>query len=116
MYKRLTLIPLALVAGAGVFAAVDGWPHWRGPKDDGMAAGDAPLHWSETEHIAWKVTVPGKGNSSPVVWGDRIFLTTAVPTGSAPPAPAAPAGRRGGPGGTSGPQAEQKFMLLCYDR
>ena len=116
MHKRLSVIPLALVACAGVFAAVDGWPHWRGPKDDGMAAGDAPLHWSDTEHIAWKVTVPGKGNSSPVVWDDRIFLTTAVPTGSAPPAPAAPAGRRGGPGGTSGPQAEQKFMVLCYDR
>ena len=59
------------------------WPHWRGPNDDGMARGDAPLHWSDKEHIAWKAAVPGRGFSSPVVWGDRIFVTTAVPTGTA---------------------------------
>ena len=47
-----------------------------------MARGDAPLRWSDTERVAWKATVPGKGHSSPVVWGDRLFLTTAVPTGS----------------------------------
>ena len=80
-------------------ALPDGWPRWRGPNDDGMARGDAPLQWSDKERMAWKVPVPGRGNSSPVVWGDRIFLTTAVPTGNAP-RPARrrppPAGRRGG--------------------
>ncbi|MBI3696740.1 MAG: PQQ-like beta-propeller repeat protein [Acidobacteria bacterium] len=98
----------------------DGWPRWRGPNDNGMARGDAPLHWSDTEHIAWKAPVPGRGHSSPVVWGDRIFVTTAVPTGNAPApvsdAPAQPSpGRRGG-FRSSGPQAEQKLMLLCFDR
>src|SRR6185312_7091709 len=78
---RGSLMALVLVAAA---AAADGdWPHWRGPNDDGMARGDAPLHWSAKEHIAWKESVPGRGFSSPVVWGDRIFLTTAVPTGDA---------------------------------
>jgi outer membrane protein assembly factor BamB len=131
MQKRI-LVSSVLVAGAMVYGASgaasgpDGWPHWRGPNDDGMAGGDAPLHWSDSEHIAWKVSVPGHGNSSPVVWGDRIFLTAAVPTGKAPAAsetaPSAdgqrPGGRRkgGGPGGDSGPQAEQKFVLLAYDR
>src|SRR5436190_22087223 len=67
-----------------------------------MARGDAPLHWSDTENIAWKATVPGKGHSSPVVWGDRIFLTTAVPTGSA-----ASSGRN---------LTEHKFMVLAFDR
>src|SRR5205823_3045254 len=77
--------------GALVYAASgpEGWPHWRGPNDDGMAGGDAPMHWSDNEHIAWKAAVPGHGNSSPVVWGDRIFVTTAVPTGKAPEASAA---------------------------
>src|SRR5689334_1067209 len=82
MHNRLMLCS-ALAAGVVVYAAgaSDGWPHWRGPNDDGMAGSDAPLHWSDTDHIAWKATVPGHGNSSPVVWGDRIFVTTAVPAG-----------------------------------
>ncbi len=83
--------------------AAGDWPHGRGPNDDGMARGDAPLHWSDEEHIAWKAAIPGHGNSSPVVWGDRIFVTTAVPTGDA-----AEAGGRG--------LTEHKFMVLCYDR
>ena len=71
------------------------------------------------DHIAWQAQVPGKGHSSPVIWGDRIFLTTAVPTGNAPaaaPANPAPAMGRRGPGGGSGPQAEQKLMVLAFDR
>src|SRR5437588_8050190 len=99
MRNRYLLFP-ALLAGALVYAASgpEGWPHWRGPNDDGMAAGDAPLRWSDTEHIAWKAAVPGHGNSSPVAWGDRIFLTTAVPTGKAPAAVEAAA-----PGPPQGP-------------
>ncbi len=58
------------------------WPHWRGPLATGEAPhGDPPLTWSETENVRWKVALPGKGHSTPVVWGDRIFLTTAVPFG-----------------------------------
>ena len=98
-------------------ASVDGWPQWRGPNNDGIAAGDAPLHWSDKDHVQWKSEVPGRGHSSPVIWGDKIFLTTAVPTGSVPAgASAEPAAGRRGPMGSSGPQPEQKLMLLCYDR
>ena len=122
----LSLLPITALAFA---AAPDGWPHWRGPGDDGMARGEAPLHWSDTEHVAWKAPVPGKGHSSPVIWGDRIFLTTAVPTGAAPaaapadppPAPPPPGGPgqkgpRRGPGGPRGPQVEHKFEVLSFDR
>jgi len=112
-------IPVLLIAAfVSAAEAPDGWPRWRGPNDNGMARGDAPLQWSDREHIAWKAEVPGRGNSSPVVWGDRIFLTTAVPTGNAPavtpsnPDPA-PAGRRDARGG---PQAEHRFAVLAYDR
>src|ERR1019366_9831918 len=56
------------------------WPKWRGPDDNGVARTDAPLHWSDTENIKWKASIPGRGHSSPVLWGDKIFLTTAVPT------------------------------------
>jgi len=70
-------LPAALLLAAALTAADGDWPRWRGPNDNGMARGDAPLRWSDEEHIAWKAAVPGRGFSSPVVWGDRIFLTTA---------------------------------------
>lgn len=89
---------------SAVVTAADGdWAYWRGPKADGMAVGDARLRWSDTEGIRWKVTVPGKGHSSPVVWGDRIFLTTAVPTTAAGAA-------------ATGRLVEHRFVVLCYDR
>ena len=57
------------------------WLQWRGPHFNGVADGPAPLEWSDTKNLAWKTPIPGHGNSTPVVAGDRIFLTTAVPTG-----------------------------------
>ncbi|MEZ6117871.1 MAG: PQQ-binding-like beta-propeller repeat protein [Pirellulaceae bacterium] len=58
------------------------WSHWRGPLLTGEApAANPPVTWSETENLAWKTAIPGKGHSSPVVWDDRIFLTTAEPFG-----------------------------------
>lgn len=86
-----------------VTAAPGDWAYWRGPNADGMAVGDAPLKWSDNENIRWKVTVPGKGFSSPVVWDDRLYLTTAEPTGSAAAA-------------ARDPLVEHQFVVLCYDR
>jgi outer membrane protein assembly factor BamB len=84
-------------------AAADGdWPQWRGPAGDGMARGDAPLTWNDTT-VAWKAAIPGFGLSSPVVWGDRIFLTTAVPTG-----------KQLDPDVKG--MAEHRFLVLAYDR
>jgi outer membrane protein assembly factor BamB len=54
------------------------WPRWRGPSGQGVVpAGSYVDRWSPTQHVKWAVEVPGTGNSSPIVWGDRIFLTTA---------------------------------------
>ncbi len=92
------------------------WPYWRGPAADGMAAGDAPLHWSDTQNVKWKTAIPGHGNSSPVVWGDQIFVTTAIPTSAAAKSDPAPSARGGFGGGNSGPQPEHKFDVLCLDR
>src|ERR1017187_3453564 len=100
---RKALFLSLLICGCAIAAdAPDAWPRWRGPEFNGVARGDAPLTWSDKDHIAWKVQVAGKGHSSPVIWGDRLFLTTAVPTGNAPAADAAPAsGRRGGTAGAA---------------
>ena len=105
-------------------ADIDGWAKWRGPKDDGMARGDAPLEWSDSKNIAWKLKIPGKGNSSPIIWGDRIFVTTAVQVEGAeaavPPKAAEPAaggGRRGGFMRSAGAVGVMhKFVVLCIDR
>ncbi len=88
-FRALTRVSavLALVTGIGLLAGgatagAQDWPSWRGPQDNGMARGDAPLAWSETDHVKWKAAIPGRGHSSPVVWGDQIFVTTAVQIGS----------------------------------
>lgn len=62
------------------------WPQFRGPASRGVASGpNLPDRWSATENIAWKTDVPGRAWSSPIVWGDRVFLTTAVNSGELEP-------------------------------
>lgn len=59
------------------------WPRWRGPSGQGFVAGrEYPERWSSTDRVKWAVAVPGQGNSSPIVWGDRLFLTTAYDDGA----------------------------------
>jgi outer membrane protein assembly factor BamB len=113
------------------------WPQWRGPLATGVAPNaNPPVAWSETNNIKWKVEIPGKGMATPIIWENRIFIQTAIPTGKkielpaetpAPP-PAAEAGapppedrpgrRRGGPGGMRAqkPTEFHQFVLLCLDR
>ena len=63
---------------AGLIRA-ENWPGWRGPSGDGISAGKGiPTKWSSTENIAWKIAVPGEGHSSPIVWGDKVFLTSSL--------------------------------------
>ena len=58
------------------------WGQWRGPFATGVAPhANPPLEWSEEKNIRWKVPIPGRGHSTPVVWKDRIYLTTAIPFG-----------------------------------
>jgi len=78
MRYALALLLLALVAPT---QAADNWPQWRGPNAKGVApAGDYPVEFSGEEGVVWKADVPGFGTSSPVVWGDAIFLTTSEGT------------------------------------
>jgi outer membrane protein assembly factor BamB len=68
------------------------WPGWRGPRGDGTSQETTiPIRWSKTENIRWKAPIPGKGHSSPVVWGDRVFVTTCL-------------------------EEEEKRLLLCLSR
>jgi outer membrane protein assembly factor BamB len=77
MVRALVIAMLVLVDVS--WAAGEEWPGWRGPRLDGTSAETSlPVRWSATQNIAWKVPIPGKGHSSPVVWGDRIFVTTCL--------------------------------------
>ena len=80
------LFPLALVfclhrAALAVVAGAPGsdWPQWRGPTGLGVSAEEnLPAEWGPESKVAWKSPVPGRGHSSPIVWGARVFVTTAV--------------------------------------
>jgi len=70
---------IALTVSA-MFAAETNWPQFRGPGSTGVAVEDPKLPdtWSKTENVAWKTAIPGLGWSSPVVWGDKVFLTSVI--------------------------------------
>src|SRR5262245_19638360 len=55
------------------------WPQWRGPEGQGISTEKGlPTEWSSTRNVMWKTPIAGRGHSSPIIWGDRIFLTTAL--------------------------------------
>jgi outer membrane protein assembly factor BamB len=73
-------------------AWAENWPCWRGPRGDGTSLEkNIPTQWSGTQNIAWKIVVPGEGHSSPILWDNRLFLTTAL-------------------------RETQERLLLCFDR
>ena len=75
-------IVLMLVVGAAQIHA-DNWPHRRGPDATGVSAESGlPERWSDTENVAWKAPVRGLGISSPIVWGDRVFVTSQIGRGA----------------------------------
>ncbi len=75
----MTLLASWLLAGALWADDSSGWAQWRGPLGTGASPdADPPIHWSETENVRFKVEVPGNSLSSPVIWGDRIYLLSAV--------------------------------------
>ena len=86
------------------------WPQWRGPYATGVSkTADPPVEWSETQNIRWKVEVPGRGSASPVVWGDRVFVLSAIPAGTTGAASHQP---RGG----LQPRDMHQFVVFALDR
>ena len=81
------LLPLAAAAEDVSLLPAEGeaaryWPRWRGPSGQGLVEGSGyPDEWSDTRNVLWRAPVPGSGNSSPIVFRDRIFLTTARDSG-----------------------------------
>lgn len=93
------------------------WHQWRGPWASGVAPfGDPPVTWDRTTHVRWKVEIPGAGTASPIVWGDQVFVLTAVETGRRlDPPPKFPAPPPGSPQ-TTPPIAYYQFLVLGLER
>jgi len=77
MRGRSFIVIVALV-GCAVTLRADNWPQWRGPSMNGLSAEkNLPIKWTHTENITWKLALPAWSGSTPIVWGDRIFLNVA---------------------------------------
>src|SRR5438105_1669893 len=78
--KQNSIILVTLILSAALASAQEpstNWPCWRGPNGDGVADGrKLPLRWSHTENVRWSVKLPGWGTSSPVVFGNQVFVTS----------------------------------------
>jgi outer membrane protein assembly factor BamB len=99
---KTALMPLGFSAIAVGMLAISpawagNWGHWRGESGNGVSTtATPPTTWSANQNVRWKVAIPGNGSGSPVVWGDQVFVTTAV----------------GNPAG----QGKLDFQTLCFDR
>jgi outer membrane protein assembly factor BamB len=103
------VVVYALTAGAQG-GADRYWPQWRGPLGTGVSKhADPPLEWSETRNIKWKIGIPGRGSASPIVWGQRVFLLTAIPAGL-------PASDAHKPRGGINPRVVHQYKVLAINR
>lgn len=148
MTKTLALAAIVSLTVATAWAQGDNtnWPRWRGPLATGVAPqGNPPTEFGEDKNLRWKVAIPGNGSGSPIVWGDKLFLLTAVEGGNAAAAsdrssatepvafqetlrplqqqsndqparrPGGSEGRRGFGGGAA-PAKPLNFVVMCLDR
>jgi outer membrane protein assembly factor BamB len=90
--KATVSLSLGFLLGLPFVAPADHWPAWRGPLGTGVTAEkNLPLRWSTNENVRWRVPLPDRGNSTPIAWGSRVFVTQAI-------------------------AAENRRALLCFDR
>ena len=129
--KQTHRIALALIAGFTLTAAgfssfattasAGNWPQWRGPDGSGISTEkNLPSEWSPTKNIKWKTAIDGRSHSSPIVWGNRVFLTTAVEGAVVPGAKAVKHVLEGDKEflhpDSVGADKKHTFKVLCIDR
>jgi outer membrane protein assembly factor BamB len=103
-------VALVIAVAAANPEAERNWGQWRGPHATGVALNGAPpLEWSEAKNVRWKVEIPGRGSSSPIVWGDRLFVLSAVPAGIDVAASHTPRG-------SLQPRLSHRFVVMALDR
>jgi outer membrane protein assembly factor BamB len=113
----LASIGIGLLLTVG-FAGAESWPQFRGPNGDGVAKeGQIPAEWAADKNIQWKAKLPGYGWSSPIVWGDKVFVTTAVAGKQSKPSSGFGGGGKGGGFGKDRPPPDTvyKWELYCLN-
>lgn len=126
-----TVANMAVAAPPQKPGKADFWPQWRGPNGTGVALrSNPPTEWSEEKNIRWKVPMTGRSHATPIVWGDRVFILTAVETDQTPAEagayvqPGDREGRRGDRGRRRGgfgmrnakPTKAYQFQVMALDR
>ncbi len=112
----LLLIAMPMPAFGESFA--DNWHQWRGPDATGVSTtADPPVEWSEDENVKWKVAIEGQGTSTPIIWGDKVFVLTAINTGVKDPSIPDPEDQpKTNFFDIKQPNAQHAFVVLCLDR
>ncbi|MGE0129953.1 MAG: PQQ-binding-like beta-propeller repeat protein [Blastocatellales bacterium] len=123
-FTRALLLTICIAGGFSAFAQsrdeASNWPQWRGPQSRGVSEEkNLPDEWSPDKNIIWKTAIPGRGHSSPVVWGNRVFLTTSIEGDVIPGAKAVQHVRNGQiwvhPDAVAG-NRKHTLNVLCLDR
>ena len=110
-------INLSLNAADIAKAKASNWHHWRGPDVNGVApTAKPPTHWSEKKNVRWKVPVEGFGTSTPIVWGNKVFLLTAINTGKVDPSLPRPEDQPKRVFDITHPNTTYEYIVLCLDR
>ena len=93
------------------------WHHWRGPDANGVSTtAKPPVQWSPTNNIQWKVPVEGNGSSTPIIWGNKLFVLSAINTGEVDPSLPKPEDQPKRVFGITHPNTSYEFVVLCIDR
>ena len=118
---RLLILITSLHFAVAVVAIDENWPRWRGPDMKGIApSSNPPQEWSESKNLIWKSKVEGLGHGTPIAWGDRLFLQSAIPFEKDLPVPKViPNGTANvevNPGESVVRWKPQRFAVICIDR
>lgn len=93
------------------------WHQWRGPLATGVSpTAEPPLEWNAEKNIQWKMPIEGEGNAAPIIWGEKVFLLTAIDTGKVDPDRPKPEDQPKRPFGIKFPNTFHQYVVLCLDR
>ncbi len=119
----MSKLPFHLAIGLGLVFQIqarsipDNWHQWRGPESSGVSnTAKPPLQWNESTNIQWKTGIVGHGSSAPIIWGDKVFILTAIDTGKIEPSRPKPEDQPKRVFDITNPNTTFDFVVLCLDR
>ncbi len=117
--RNISWLFLILTLICSTTASAGNWAHWRGDRGNGVSeTATPPTKWSSTENVKWKVSIPGQGSGTPVIWEDNVYVVSGVSAEQSKAAaqPRQPGGNRSRGGRGSAPLQTLQFTVFCFDR